>query len=187
MHCLCRVCVCAGCVHDIVCAMQLTRKEICVYRWLRQVGRVEEAPIINYMQSVTVDPLQQMQALQQPQMAQLQMAHSQEQDVGSEGGPQEEAGGYRLVFNTSPGWFCGTNSQVRRRRLHCWHSTIHTSLAQYKQHTFGIAYGAAIFGFQICVMMLARVSMAGRNDLCTWCSTSLSPPCALISMFACVI
>ena len=122
MRCLCRVCVCAGCVHDIACAMQLTHMQTGVHRWLRQMGRVEEAPIINYMHSATVDPIQQMQAIQQPQMAQLQMAHSQEQGEGSEEGPEEEAGGYRLVFNTSPGWFCGTNSQVRQRQLHCWHS-----------------------------------------------------------------
>ena len=76
------------------------------------MGGVEEAPIINYMQSAAVDPVEQMQTLQQPQLAQIGMAQSHDQDEGSEGAPEEGVGGYRLTFNTSPRCFSGTNSQV---------------------------------------------------------------------------
>ena len=92
---------------------QLRTSCVTVYRWLKQMGGVEEAPIINYMQTATVDPIEQMQTLQQPQLAQARMAQSQDQDEGSEGVPEEGAGGYRLTFNTSPRCFSGTNSQVR--------------------------------------------------------------------------
>lgn len=75
---------------------------------------VEEAPIINYMHSATVDPIYQTQTPQQPQISQAQFAQSQDQDEESEGvEPPPEAGGYRLTFNTSPRCFSGTNSQVR--------------------------------------------------------------------------
>lgn len=77
------------------------------------MGMVEEAPIINYMQSATADSVEQMQTLQQPQFSQVQIAQSQDLDEGSEGGhPPPQAGGYRLTFNTSPRCFSGTNSQV---------------------------------------------------------------------------
>ena len=81
------------------------------------MGGLEEAPIINYMQSATVDPIEQIQTLQQPQLAQAHVAQSQDQDEGSEGLSEDRAGGYRLTFNTSPRCFSGTNSQVTV--MHC--------------------------------------------------------------------
>ena len=81
-------------------------------RWLRQMGEVQETPIISYMQSATADPVEQLQTLEQPQLSQAQMSQAQAQGGESEGSPDRGTGGYRLTFNTSPRCFSGTNAQV---------------------------------------------------------------------------
>ena len=75
---------------------------------MRQTGGAEEAPIINFMRSAMADPQERAETLQQPEMATVQY----DQPQGQEEMEEQEAGGYRLTFNTSSLCFAGTNAQA---------------------------------------------------------------------------
>ena len=82
--------------------------KLCCFRWLRQTGGVEEAPIINFMRSAMAKPHERAETLQEPELAMVQYDQAQGQE--EEGG---EEGGYRLTFNTSSLCFAGTGAQAR--------------------------------------------------------------------------
>lgn len=100
------------------------------FRWLRQMGEVQETPIISYMQSATADPVEQLQTLEQPRLSQALMSQAQVQNEEPEGSPDRGTGGYRLTFNTSPRCFSGTNAQVSQHALCSFHYSRQHSPAQ---------------------------------------------------------
>ena len=85
---------------------------VLLVRWLKQMGGVQETPIISYMHSATADPLEDQQSWQAPELSQAQMSQADGLGEEAQEEPRRGAGGYRLTFNTSPRCFSGTNAQV---------------------------------------------------------------------------